>query len=388
MNYQRRRQSRAAIAAFGCVVVFAAGCTGQPTDVTGSSASAASKSAASSAVAATGTAAELQKQVELYLSPGGRYDELVKSILVNVDGHDLVAHYSADSGQAVAHNVYSVTKSVMSMLVGIAINEGKIGSVDATLAQLLPQYAPKMASGVGAVTLEQLLMMTGGLAPDDRSTRYRPGVDWTAITVAEALWQPPGTGFLYSNPAAHLLSAILVRATKMSVLDYARVKLFDPLGISTTPAEEPVLSVEDLPAYDARPGFGWSTDPQGLHLGMSDLKITAADMIKLGRLYLQQGRWDGKQLVPAEWVQNSSRSHVTAGDGPAGTIVGYGYLWWVHSPGEHPAYAAMGYAGQLIEVVPDLQLVVAVSCKDAPASFDATDFAQMIDRQIIPVLTG
>jgi CubicO group peptidase (beta-lactamase class C family) len=329
----------------------------------------------------------LQEQVDTYLSAGGRYDELINGIVVNVDGRELVAHYRAGSGPKDAHNVYSVTKTVMSMLIGIAIQEGRIRSVDATLAELLPQYVGVMADGVGAVTLRQLLTMTGGLAPDERTQRYGPHADWTKVTLSTPLWQAPGERFLYSSPGAHLLSAILARATGTSVLDYARAKLFDPLAISTHPAEEPVSSVDNLTAYDARTGFGWSTDPQGLHLGLADLKITAPDMVKLGRLYLSEGRWDGRRLVPAAWVRDSIRRHVTVEDTPDGSA-GYGYLWWIPPAPEHPAYAAMGHAGQLIHVVPDLGLVVAVSCQDAPDSFDATNFIDFVDRQIIPVLAG
>lgn len=108
-------------------------------------------------------------------------------------------------------------------------------------------------------------------------------------------------------------------------------------------------------------------------------------MIKLGRLYLQDGRWEGRQLVPAQWVRDSVRSQVTVEDTADGPI-GYGYLWWIPPAPEHPVYAAMGHAGQLIYVVPDLDLVVAVSCQDAPASFESTDFIDMVDRQIIPVI--
>ncbi len=320
----------------------------------------------------------------MHLQPGGR-KQFVQSIVVNVASEDLIAYYGADAGPAVTHNVYSVTKSVMSMLVGIAISEGRIRSVDATLTELLPQYATTMAPVVGRVTLKQLLTMTGGFPVDERPW-YAPGADWTALTIQTRLRQPPGKGFLYSSPGAHLLSAILVRATGTSVLDYAREKLFDPLGISTRPADEPVLSQQYVRGYDALPGFGWSTDPQGLHLGLADLKITAPDMIKLGRLYVQQGRWDGRQLVPAAWVRESTRSQVVAEQNAAGTI-GYGYLWWVLPSTDHPAYAAIGFAGQLIEVVPDLELVVAVSCKDAPGWFGSGDFIDLIDEQIIPVLT-
>ena len=215
-------------------------------------------------LSATDTAAEIARLVNLYLSAKNSDAELVESVLVNVDGQELFAYYSADSGPTVTHNTYSATKSVMSMLIGIAIGEGLISSVDQSLAELLPAYAETMAPGVGAVTLRQLLTMTGGIIGDDDPTMYTADADWTAVTLGAPLVQPAGTGFLYSSHGADLVSAILVQATGRPVLDYAREKLFDPLGISTEPAAQPFVPEADVGAYDATPGFGWATDPQGL----------------------------------------------------------------------------------------------------------------------------
>jgi CubicO group peptidase (beta-lactamase class C family) len=133
------------------------------------------------------------------------------------------------------------------------------------------------------------------------------------------------------------------------------------------------------------PGFAWSVDPQGYQLGYRNIKITAADMVKLGELYLNGGQWQGAQLVPAAWVAESTRSQLRPEDRLA---AGYGYQWWLGDAAGHPAFAAMGYAGQLIDVVPDLKLVVAVSCLDGPASFDSADLAALVSRHIVPAVTG
>ncbi len=145
-----------------------------------------------------------------------------------------------------------------------------------------------------------------------------------------------------------------------------------------------VVTVGGQPVYDREPGFGWSTDPQGLNLGFSDLKITAADMVRLGQLYLDGGQWHGVQLVPAAWVVTSTTNRLADTDQTSG----YGYRWWVFDSGGHPAFAAMGHAGQLIHVVPDLGLVVAVSCLDGPARFDAASFASMVETYVIPAFEG
>lgn len=316
------------------------------------------------------------------LSGGERYERLIKSVVIQVDGEVVADHYATDSGPTAYHNGFSVTKSVMSILIGIAIAEGSIPGVDATLAEMLPDRASIMTPGMGAVTLHQILSMTSGLPEDELfNERYGPTADWTAVTLSTDLAHPPGTAFAYANSGSHLLSAILVQTTGRPVLDYAREKLFDPLGISTRPAAEATvdLSMED---YDALPGFGWTVDPTGLHLGFSDLKLTAPDMVKLGQLYLQNGAWEGRQLVPAAWVQESTRAQVDA-EG-----VQYGYQWWVLDAHGHAAFAAYGRAGQLIEVVPDLGLVVAVSGMDDPARFDPDSVADLVATWIVPAVAG
>ena len=294
--------------------------------------------------------------------------------MITVDGQAVLQHFSADSGPDVSHNGYSVTKSVMSMLIGIAIDEGSIAGVDRTLAELLPQYVPIMAPGIGAVTLEQVLTMTGGIVEDEIFTAYTATADWTQVTLSTPLAQPPGTGFLYSSPGSHLLSAILSTATGRSPLEFARERLFDPLQISTQPAAEPTLALTDIPAYDRAAGFGWSTDPQGLNLGFVDLKLTATDMTKLGQLYLDDGAWQGRQLIPADWVHASTNALVPAG----GEASGYGYQWWIPDGHGHQVFAAMGRGGQLIEVVPDLRMIVVVSCANEVAAFSPSDFAQLV----------
>ena len=328
--------------------------------------------------------AEVKRQVELYLSPGGRYDELIKSIVITVDGQPVVQHFSADSGPDVHHNGYSVTKSVMSMLIGIAIEEGAIAGVDRTLADLLPQYVPVMAPGVGAVTLEQVLTMTGGIVEDEFFTAYAPTADWTQVTLSRPLSRPPGTGFAYSSPGSHLLSAILTKATGQSTLDYAREKLFGPLQIESQPAAEPTLAVADIPAYDRAAGFGWSTDPQGLNLGFVDLKLTATDMTKLGQLNLDEGRWQGHQVLPAGWVRTSTSAVVPWDAGPGG----YGYQWWISESHGYRVFAAMGRGGQLIEVIPDLRMIVVVSCLNGVAAFDPESFGQLVNQIVDQAVAG
>ncbi len=207
-----------------------------------------------------------------------------------------------------------------------------------------------------------------------------------AAILSGGLEQPPGEGFAYASAGSHLLSAILVEATGQSVLDYARDKLFNPLGISTDPAAEPLAVEENLPVYEAA-SFAWPVDPQGVHLGDAFLKISAPDMAKIGQLMLAGGRWDEKQIVPAQWVTESTQAHVaTGGYGVGGDD--YGYHWWVTTADGHDAFVAAGFGGQLIEVVPDLDLVVVVSCTipEGPVRLDASSFRGLVNAVVAPAI--
>ncbi|MGS0686540.1 serine hydrolase domain-containing protein [Nakamurella sp. GG22] len=324
---------------------------------------------------------EVDRQVELFLSPGDRYDRLIKAVIVDVDGKPVVEHYGANGGPDVTGNVYSVTKSVMSALIGIAIDEGSIPGVDATLGELLPRYRDVMLPEVAAVTLEQILTMTGGIVGDGSDDRWPESDDWISTVVSTPLEQPAGTAWSYASAGSHLLSAVITQATGRTVLDYAREKLFDPLGIDTESAREPAAFVGDPDPWPQ--GFAWGTDPTGLHFGGSDIAMTPTDMVKLGQLYLAGGSWQGRRVVPADWVATSTAQHVDTGDS---TWPGYGYQWRAMDAGGHPAFAAVGYAGQLIEVVPDLDMVVVVACINDPAGFEADAFVQFVEGSIVPAL--
>jgi CubicO group peptidase (beta-lactamase class C family) len=283
----------------------------------------------------------------------------IRAVLVIQDGHTLAERYYRTSGAAF-RDVESVTKSVMSTLVGIAIDEGDIRSVDETLADLLMAYSSTMRPAVARTTLRQVLTATGGFEGevDQGAFGFARNKDWTRGVLDRAV-RPPGRQFAYSNGGAHLLSAILEANTGMSVLAYARAKLFDPLGIPTRPAAEPgadLAAGQNLQAY-RKAGFAWPVDPQGRNFGAGLIKLRPRDMARLGLLYLDGGRWKGRQVVPSTWVRDATRRQVEAGE----PFEGYGYMWWTTTMGGDQAYVAWGYAGQMIEVVPARHLVVVVS---------------------------
>lgn len=308
-----------------------------------------------------------------------------RAILVAVNGETVVERYYDSSPEETAA-VASVTKSIVSTLVGIAVSEGYL-TIDQTLHDVLPAYRRSMSSQVAGITVRELLTMTAGLPADEGSGPRPLGNDWVGDILRRGTDQAPGLGFAYSSVSSHLLAAILVETTGQPLLSYAREVLFDPLGIDTRPVFQPVLTPgrpEPRAAYDAA-GFAWPRDPQGINIGSGLLKMSAEDQLKLGQLFLDSGAWEGEQLVPRGWVGEATTPSVRTAGGFGGDH--YGYQWWLTSAGDHPAFAAIGFGGQIVEVVPDLELVVIASTWiDDVNTLDSRTWQYMVNSAIVPVL--
>ena len=315
----------------------------------------------------------------------------VRSVLVVRHGYLVYEQYRHGLDRTSGHDVRSITKSVVGALVGVALAEGKITSVEQTVGELLPAHLPESAdSRFANVTVRQLLTMTSGLPGDDESMGGDPRAydatwassDWVRHILGQRLVTEPGTRFAYNDATAHLLSAIVANASGESTLAYARDKLFDPLGIRTQNAFEPVLDQSIVSgtheAYE-RSSVAWPTDPQGVHFGGSSLRLPARDLAKFGYLYLNGGRWDGQQVVPADYV-----AAATSAKGSSPNVsAGYGWLWWVGSEGGR-TFVAQGRGGQLIYVVPESDLVIVVT-SDPEAG--GPDPKILINQIIVPAVT-
>lgn len=317
----------------------------------------------------------------------------VRSVLIVRHGHLVYEKYWHGLDPTSGHDVRSVTKSVVATLVGIAIAEGKIKGLDQTIGELLAAQIPTDADPrIADVTVKQLLTMTSGLAGDDESSdgdrRIEDALvkspDWVRHILGRRLEAEPGTQFAYSNATSHLLSAIVATATGQSTLAYARTKLFEPLGIHTDRAYEPVLSdsVDDatIEAYE-RASVAWPVDPQGYHFGAAYLRLPARDLAKFGYLYLNGGQWDGQQLVPADYVAAATSPR---GRSP-NLSSGYGWHWWVALEDGHHTFTARGRGGQFIYVVPDLDLITVLT-SDVETS--GADPKILIGRTIVPAVTS
>jgi CubicO group peptidase (beta-lactamase class C family) len=309
-----------------------------------------------------------------------------RALLITVDGRPIVERYWNSSATTTAA-VSSITKTIMSTLIGIALDEGRLKGLDQTLVELLPSYVAVMSPQVRRITLRQLLTMTGGLPGDDSSSPLvsRPGSDWIRDVLVRGVDGPPGH-FRFSSAGSRLLSAILSQATGRSTLAYAREKLFDPLGIVTRPAEELVALPENVEEYE-RAGFAWLTDPQHRNIGDDGVKLSARDLAKIGQLWLQDGRWENHQLVSARWIRSAQTDTVGTNDH---TAVEYGYQVWLRNSDGYHAILARG-PNQLLEIVPDRGLVVvALSRHDQrrpdPGVADDQDYVSLVTAVIAPAV--
>ncbi|MFN0120114.1 MAG: serine hydrolase domain-containing protein [Blastocatellia bacterium] len=238
------------------------------------------------------------------------------------------------------HDVASVTKSVTATLVGMAIADGKIAGVGQSALSL---YAGRAIANQDArkekILVSHLLTMSSGLnciARGGEPTLWEMlgHANNTQFMLDLPMTADPGSGFTYCSGGMHLLSGILSRVTGMNEEAYARRRLFAPLGIGAAP---------------------WPSDPQSVSHGFGNLHLTPRDMAKYGWLYLNKGRWNGKQIVPAAWIDTVTRAQIKTGNPRE-----YGYGWWIPANGP-VAYEASGRGGQQISVLPALNTVIVLT---------------------------
>lgn len=242
------------------------------------------------------------------------------------------------------HTMQSVSKSMTSALIGIAISRGEIPNIDVPVMPYFSGFKVKPDPRRDRMRLRDVLTMTTGIQWDESSTSYtnaknncaemEASDDWIQYVLDQPMAADPGTTFVYNSGATQLLSYIIKKATGREADDYAKAHLFAPLGIE----------------------YYWKRTPKGLTDTEGGLYLHPRDLAKVGYLFLKDGVWHGKRILPAEWTRDSTRWHIDAGK----TGRGYGYKWWLLSrkgAGTYDAYAALGYGGQRLIVVPELDLI-------------------------------
>jgi CubicO group peptidase (beta-lactamase class C family) len=298
------------------------------------------------------------------------------SLLIARNGFLVGEAYFGEQQRKSTLNIKSATKSVISMLVGIALSQGLLRDVHQPLMELLPEYFTAQSDvRKRSLTLWHLLTMSAGLGWIENAGSLRHwhhSEDWAQFALNLPVIATPGNQFSYNTTLSHLLSIVLTRVSGMSTLEYAQQHLFGPLGIAKS---------------------RWKTDPQGCNIGGTELYLTSREMLKLGQLYQQDGVWRDRIVVPQQWVPNSTRQQMTLRKNgfwhPAYT--GYGYQWWLRNMAGYPAAVASGYGGQFIYIVPDIRLVVVTTAhSDVPYGVvmqQSNTIEDIIEQYVMPAIT-
>ena len=280
----------------------------------------------------------------------GMDPELVQGMLdeidasgINLDGLVVVhqgvivaeRYYPVYSEQTL-HESYSITKSVVSALVGIALKEGCIEDIHDPVLNYFPgRDFENLDEWKQWITIEHLLTMSSGLYWEQDEMVSHP--DWVQYTLNQPVIHQPGTTWFYSNGGPHVLSALISTACETDTQEFADQHLFGPLGISE---------------------YRWGRSIEGNPKGGWGLAFKPRDLAKFGYLYLRDGAWEGKQILPEGWVQDSAKRYFQVPETLEPWELYYGYLWWIHGDGP---YAAHGTKGQFIDIIPEKDLVVVIT---------------------------
>ncbi len=304
---------------------------------------------------------------------------LVDSLLISRDGQMVMEKYFRDYDGTIPHRMYSTTKSITSMLIGIAMEQGHIQSLDQKLLDFFPEYERSDILNYDdrkeAITLEDVLTMRAGFDWNEHSTRYTTPNNPTTHLFASPDWMKhmldlpmataPGTFYRYNSGATMLLSGIIRNTTGLNTVEFAVENLFGPLGITN---------------------FDWEEGPEDIFNTGWGSFLTPRDMMKIGLMVLNDGMWEGQQIVTKEWLNQSTSSFVPRGAGA------YGFQWWMmplsgvsgHTPNPSDIDYTSGWGGQHIFVIRHFDMVVTVTGENyngAPRSAQS-----MITNYIVPAV--
>jgi len=289
----------------------------------------------------------------------GKREIPVHSIQIARHGRLALDAYFYPFAAHTRHDLASVTKSITSTLVGLAIAKGYLADVQQPVSTLFKnRVAVNFDDRKRKLTLEHLLTMTAGwdcgFEPKEaRLSEMRRSADWLQFMLDLPMVAEPGTRWAYCSGNCHVLSVLLTQITGTNALTFARRELFNPLGITDV---------------------AWPTDPHGNNHGWGDLQMHPRDMAKIGQLFLQRGRWAGRQMVPETWVQTATSAHVER----TSNNDHYGYFWWVKGTNFPGMFEAVGRGGQRITVWPAKDLVLVMT----GGGFEPGDLAPFLLKAI------
>jgi len=260
----------------------------------------------------------------------------ITSALVVRDGAIVSEWYADGFDETTVFPMHSCSKTFTGTIVGAALDDGLIGSLDDPISDYLPQAA---GTDKADITIRQLLCQTSGIRWYEWNGREESfwglynAENWVDYVLSQPMDYAPGTTFTYTTGGSHLLAAIVQAAAGKSSAEYGWERLFAAMDLD---------SIE------------WNADPQGVTDGGNGVRLTSRDAAKLGQLYLNGGVWEGKRLLSEDWIEQATQQQSAGSAGRSGR---YGYQWWLQTFSGYPTYYAMGFGGQFVFVVPSLDLV-------------------------------
>ncbi|OQR57067.1 serine hydrolase [Bacillus sp. CDB3] len=294
----------------------------------------------------------------------------INGMLVMQKGNVVFENYYNGYGPGDAFHVASVTKTIISALVGICVDKGYIKNVDQKVMDFFPEYNIKTSE----ITVRHLLTMTAPYPYVDWQEPLEElctQEDWVQYTLNRIGQGGEIGSFKYSSAGAHLLSAIIASATGKSAREFANEHLFQLIGMREIPNYNmKAFGFDDLFGKDVK---GWIHDPNGISTGGWGLTLTVRDMAKFGQMYLNEGIHNEKQILSKSWIKKSTAMNPNQ----------YGYLWWLREEDGVYSYCAMGDGGNVICCVPEMKLLVVIASGIIP---EAGDRWNLIEGCILPYL--
>lgn len=267
-----------------------------------------------------------------------------------------------------AFNIKSASKSIIGLLTGIAIEKGFIPSIEEPISTYFPEYFDENPDSLKeSITIRNLLSMQAGLRSTS-SGNYGAWVindNWVEYVLDQDFVANINGRMVYSTGTSHLLSVIIAKASNMSTKDFARNHLFDPMNIRIA---------------------GWDQDPQGNYMGGNNLALKPLDLLKIGQLILDDGTYNGQQLITHQWIRDSFKTYTYSNYNP----YGYGYQWWNQQLSGYEVFFAWGNGGQYIFMIPELSGVVVLTSStystDTSRSYKDPIF-ELLKHEIIPFMS-
>lgn len=293
----------------------------------------------------------VNKAMDTFFDQAAKDSMDIHSVMIVKDGSVIYSRWQSEGADTVPHVLHSVSKTFTATAVGLAIADGKMALTDKVIDFFPDKLPPVVSDNLKKMTVRDLLTMSCGHDTEPTGQRDE-GVDWVKAFLAHPVVHEPGSFYLYNSLGTYMISAIVQQVTGEKVVDYLNTRLFEPLHI-------------DKPR--------WEESPQGINTGGWGLYLKTEDLAKMGQLFLQMGKWNGKQVVPAEWVAEMSKKQVESIN--PGTrleqaeergmtketsdwMQGYGYQMWRCRP---DCFRADGSRGQYIIVVPNKNAVIAIT---------------------------